>query len=225
LLRTAQGEPLEEAQAALSPIPVQTHTLFNPTLNHVFSLLAAILPSVLQIVMVTASGYSVGIDVETRHRLRILRRLGGGLWPAMAGKVLPNTPILLGFLWCSVCRMPCCSAFLSCLCTAGASYSTLPDCFLSCRASSLAFRLRRFSSRREIFRVGQFSTFATISALSGLGQISECPLCAARKSGPGLQSPAVRHLRLGSPSLGLPPPRQSLDLDHDVPSFRAPSPA
>src|SRR5712672_4075177 len=81
--------------------------------------------------------------------------------------------------------MPCCSAFLSCLCTAGASYSTLPDCFLSCRASSLAFCLRRFSSRREIFRVGQFSTFATISALSGLGQISECPLCAARKSGVG----------------------------------------
>jgi len=95
LLRTAQGEPLEEAQAALSPIPVQTHALFNPTLNHVFSLLAAILPSVLQIVMVTASGYSVGIDVETRHRLRILRRLGGGLWPAMAGKVLPNTIVFL----------------------------------------------------------------------------------------------------------------------------------
>src|SRR6267142_1530809 len=94
-LRTAQGQPLEEAQAALSPIPVQTHALFNPTLNYVFFLLAAILPSVLQTVMVTTSAYSVGIDVETRHRLRILRRLGGGLWPAMAGKVLPSTMIFL----------------------------------------------------------------------------------------------------------------------------------
>jgi DNA-binding transcriptional LysR family regulator len=98
LLRTAQGEPLEEAQAALSPIPVQTHTLFNPTLNHVFSLLAAILPSVLQIVMVTASGYSVGIDVETRHRLRIprARGLAGGLeaeLPVVVDVMLP-TPIL-----------------------------------------------------------------------------------------------------------------------------------
>jgi len=45
--------------------------------------------------MVTASAYSVGIDVETRHRLRILRRLGGGLWPAMAGKVLPYTIVFL----------------------------------------------------------------------------------------------------------------------------------
>src|SRR5450631_3910067 len=69
--------------------------LKNPTLNYVFFLLAAILPSVLQIVMVTASAYSVGIDVETRHRLRILRRLGGGLWPAIAGKVLPYTIVFL----------------------------------------------------------------------------------------------------------------------------------
>src|SRR5882672_2908593 len=94
-LRTAQGQPIEEAQAAISPIPVQVHALFNPTLNYVHFLLAALLPSLLQIVIVTASAYSVGLDVETRHRLRILRRLGGGLWPAMAGKLLPYTVLFL----------------------------------------------------------------------------------------------------------------------------------
>jgi len=94
-LRTAQGQPIEEAQAAISPIPVQVHALFNPTLNYVHFLLAALLPSLLQIVIVTASAYSVGLDVETRHRLRILRRLGGGLWPAMVGKVLPYTIVFL----------------------------------------------------------------------------------------------------------------------------------
>ena len=94
-LRTAQGQPIEEAQAALTPIPVQIHALFNPTLNYVYFLLAAILPSLLQLVIVTSSAYSVGIDVETRHRLRILRRLGGGLWPAMAGKLLPYTILFL----------------------------------------------------------------------------------------------------------------------------------
>jgi ABC-2 type transport system permease protein len=94
-LRTAQGQPIEEAQAAISPIPVQVHALFNPTLNYVHFLLAALLPSLLQIVIVTASAYSVGLDFETRHRLRILRRLGGGLWPAMAGKLLPYTVIFL----------------------------------------------------------------------------------------------------------------------------------
>jgi ABC-2 type transport system permease protein len=94
-LRTAQGQPIEEAQAALAPIPVQIHALFNPTLNYVYFLLAALLPSLLQLVVVTASAYSVGIDVETRHRLRILRRLGGGLWSAMAGKLLPYTILFL----------------------------------------------------------------------------------------------------------------------------------
>jgi ABC-2 type transport system permease protein len=97
-LRTAEGQPVDEAHAALSPVPVQTHALFNPTLNYVYFLLAAILPSVLQIVMVTTSAYSMGIDVETRYRLRILRRLGGGLWPAIAGKVLPYTILFLAVL-------------------------------------------------------------------------------------------------------------------------------
>jgi ABC-2 type transport system permease protein len=94
-LRTAQGQPSEAAQASLSPIPVQTNALFNPTLNYVHFLLAALLPSLLQIVVVTTSAYSVGLDFETRHRFRVLRRLGGGLWPAVAGKLLPYTLVFL----------------------------------------------------------------------------------------------------------------------------------
>lgn len=94
-LRTAKGQAVEAAQAALQPIPVQTHALFNPTLNYVHFLLAALLPSILQVIIVTTSAYSLGLDVETRHRLRILSRLGGGIWPAVAGKLLPYTFLFL----------------------------------------------------------------------------------------------------------------------------------
>jgi ABC-2 type transport system permease protein len=94
-LRTAEGQPLEAAQAALAPIPVQVNPLFNPTLNYAHFLLAALLPSVLQVIVVTTMAYAVGLDVETSHRLRVLRRLGGGLWPAMAGKILPYTLLFL----------------------------------------------------------------------------------------------------------------------------------
>jgi ABC-2 type transport system permease protein len=97
-LRTEQGQPAEVAQADLTPIPVQTNALFNPTLNYVHFLLAALLPSLLQIVIVTTSSYSAGLDIETNHRLRILRRLGGGLWPAIAGKLLPYTILYLAIL-------------------------------------------------------------------------------------------------------------------------------
>ena len=94
-LRTAQGQPLEFARASLQPIPVQINALFNPTLNYVFILLTALIPSIQQVVMVTTASYSIGLDVETRYRLRILRRLGGGLWPAMAGKILPYTILFM----------------------------------------------------------------------------------------------------------------------------------
>lgn len=94
-LRTAQGSPTVQATASLQPIPVQVNPLFNPTLSYTFFLLATLLPAVLQIVVTTTSAYSVGLDVETPYRLRILRRLGGGLWPAMAGKLLPYTILFL----------------------------------------------------------------------------------------------------------------------------------
>jgi ABC-2 type transport system permease protein len=97
-LRTAEGQPTEIAEADLTPIPVQTNALFNPTLNYLHFLLAALLPSLLQIVVVTTSSYSAGLDIETNHRLLILRRLGGGLWPALAGKLLPYTLLYLSLL-------------------------------------------------------------------------------------------------------------------------------
>jgi ABC-2 type transport system permease protein len=97
-LRTSEGQPAEIAQADLTPIPVQTNALFNPTLNYLHFLLAALLPSLLQVVIVTTSSYSAGLDIETNHRLKILRRLGGGLWPALAGKILPYTLLYLGLL-------------------------------------------------------------------------------------------------------------------------------
>ena len=97
-LRTAQGQPVDIAQADLSPIPVQVNPLFNPTLNYAHFLLAALMPALLQVVIVTTMAYTVGMDAETMHRLVILRRLGGGLWPAMAGKILPYTLIFLAVL-------------------------------------------------------------------------------------------------------------------------------
>ena len=97
-LRTAEGQPPEIAQADLTPIPVQTNALFNPTLNYLHFLLAALLPSLLQIVVVTTSSYSAGLDIENGHRLKVLRRLGGGLWPALIGKLLPYTLLYLALL-------------------------------------------------------------------------------------------------------------------------------
>src|SRR6202011_6003873 len=64
-LRTAQGQPIETAQAAIAPIPVQTHALFNPTLNYVYFLLAAIIPGEYIGIKAGRPCYSVDLQVET----------------------------------------------------------------------------------------------------------------------------------------------------------------
>jgi ABC-2 type transport system permease protein len=94
-LRSSKGEPVEIAQGAIAPVPIQLNPLFNPALNYAHFLLAALLPAVLQIVVVTTSAYSVGLDIEGRYRLATLRRLGGGFWPALFGKLLPHTLVYL----------------------------------------------------------------------------------------------------------------------------------
>jgi ABC-2 type transport system permease protein len=94
-LRSSEGQPIDIAQAQVQPVPVQTNALFNPTLNYVYFLLAALIPNVLQIVIVTSSAYTVGLDASSPFRFRILRSLGGGLWSALAGKMLPYTIIFL----------------------------------------------------------------------------------------------------------------------------------
>lgn len=94
-LRTSRGQPVDIARSSLAPITVQINPLFNPTQNYAHFLLAALLPTILQIVIVTVMAYSVGRDAETEHRFRILRRLGGGLWPAIFGKLVPYTLVFL----------------------------------------------------------------------------------------------------------------------------------
>ncbi|WP_246751642.1 ABC transporter permease [Rhizobium sp. ZX09] len=94
-VRTTRGQPIDIARSLLAPIPVQVNPLFNPTQNYTHFLLAALLPTILQIIVVTVMAYSIGRDAETEHRFRILRRLGGGIWPAMFGKLVPYTLVFL----------------------------------------------------------------------------------------------------------------------------------
>ncbi|WP_206696245.1 ABC transporter permease [Agrobacterium leguminum] len=94
-VRTTRGQPIDIARSSLAPIPVQVNPLFNPTQNYTHFLLAALLPTILQIIVVTVMAYSIGRDAETEHRFRILRRLGGGIWPAMFGKLVPYTLVFL----------------------------------------------------------------------------------------------------------------------------------
>ena len=94
-LRMAQGESMAHAAMAAQPVQVQASPLFNPALNYVHFLLAALLPAVLQIFIASTTAYALGLDVQTRYRLRVMRRLAGGVWSAVLGKLLPYTVVFL----------------------------------------------------------------------------------------------------------------------------------
>lgn len=93
--RMARGVTSAQAAVAIQPIPLQSHGLFNPELNYNFFVLAALAVAVLQLTICMTAGYSVALDVQTPHRLRILRRLAGGIVPAVFAKLLPLAVIVL----------------------------------------------------------------------------------------------------------------------------------
>ena len=89
--RLKQGESPQTALTAITPIPVQISPLFNPTMNYIYFLLVALIPTVLQIFICVTSAYSVSLERRSPVGLVILSRLGGGLAPAIIGKLLPYT--------------------------------------------------------------------------------------------------------------------------------------
>lgn len=90
-LREAQGAGSLQATAAAQPVPLQTHALFNPALDYVDFLLAALMPAVIQLMAAAATTYAVSLDFGPGRHARVLPRLAGGLLPAMLGKLLPYT--------------------------------------------------------------------------------------------------------------------------------------
>ena len=94
-IRQGQGESPAQAQTALKPIPLQTHALFNPAFDCVHFLLAALVPTVLQILVAAGTAYAISLDFGPGRDPRGLVRLAGGLLPAMLGKILPYTALFL----------------------------------------------------------------------------------------------------------------------------------
>ena len=97
-IRQGQGEAPAQAQTALQPIPLQTHALFNPAFDYVHFLLAALVPTILQIIAAAGTAYAISLDFGPGRDPQRLLRQAGGLLPAMLGKILPYTALFLMIL-------------------------------------------------------------------------------------------------------------------------------
>lgn len=97
--RVARGADVESATQAVTPIPVRQSSLFNPTLEYVQFLLAAVMPTVLQIFIGASAALSFSRDHHGVAGLGKLLRLGRTLPRTAAGKLLPYTIAYLMVLW------------------------------------------------------------------------------------------------------------------------------
>jgi ABC-2 type transport system permease protein len=87
--RVAAGEPLQAAVARADPIQVDVHTLFNPELNYVTYLVTALLPTLLQIFIITTVVHAYAGELRDGTAGEWLAAAGGRTWKAVAGKALP----------------------------------------------------------------------------------------------------------------------------------------
>lgn len=97
--RVARGADVESATQAVTPVPVRQSALFNPSLEYVQFLLAAVMPTVLQIFIGASAALSFSRDRQGIAGLGKSLRLGGTLVRTAVGKLMPYTLAYLLVLW------------------------------------------------------------------------------------------------------------------------------
>jgi ABC-2 type transport system permease protein len=87
--RMGAGESFADAVAHVEPIGLDIHTLFNTELNYVTYLVSALLPTLLQIFILTISVHAFAIELRDGTAGEWLEAAGGSVFRAIAGKALP----------------------------------------------------------------------------------------------------------------------------------------
>ncbi len=85
--RLRHGEMTEAAMAHLEPIRLDRHVLFNPQLNYMYFLAAALCPTFFQIFILMTSVMAMGSEFKNSTTGKWLETAGGNIWKALAGKL------------------------------------------------------------------------------------------------------------------------------------------
>lgn len=85
--RLRRGEMGKGARAHLEPVNLDRHVLFNPQLNYLYFLAAALCPTFLQIFVIMTIVLAMGEELKNGTARQWLDTAGGSVWRAMAGKL------------------------------------------------------------------------------------------------------------------------------------------
>ena len=94
-----KGQQTERVRAEAQTVKVDDHGLFNPYANYAYYLLTALLPMMLQMIVMMVTVYVLGVEFRYRQGKHWLKKAGGSPLKALIGKLLPYTLTLLFVAW------------------------------------------------------------------------------------------------------------------------------
>jgi ABC-2 type transport system permease protein len=94
--RLKKGESTAAAMTHISPIRVDTHTLFNPYTNYAYYLMPSLLPNVVQIFILLSTVFALGSELRRGTAGEWIESAGGSIFCAVTGKLLPYTLTFIG---------------------------------------------------------------------------------------------------------------------------------
>ncbi len=96
---TQSGVQSQKASSEVQPIRTDIHTLFNPYVNYAFYLLVAMMPMMLQMIVIMVTIYVIGIEFKYQKQYLWWENSGHNSFYALWGKLLPYTLSLFFVGW------------------------------------------------------------------------------------------------------------------------------
>ncbi len=85
------GQTYSQAVNSISNVKVDKHILYNPYMNYSYYLNLAMIPMMLQILIMVVSVYVLGLVMKKRKTAKLLSLGKGNPWSVLCGKLLPYT--------------------------------------------------------------------------------------------------------------------------------------
>lgn len=95
---SAKGYTTKQIKAFLQPITIDLHTISNPWVNYNIYLSTMLVPGCLLLFVFLTTAYSLGTELKQDTARELMKRSGGNIFIAVAGKTLPQTIIFLAVM-------------------------------------------------------------------------------------------------------------------------------
>jgi ABC-2 type transport system permease protein len=95
---SALGKTEDEIAAFLQPIHMDLHMINNPSANYNVYLSTVMVPGVIMMFIFLITVYSIGTELKFKRSKQWLKLANNRIWPAVIGKLLPQTCIFLTFM-------------------------------------------------------------------------------------------------------------------------------